>query len=264
LVMGLTEHASAPVVTYGFQTNADLQATAYTLDTREDFSFEPGEVFSTLSVTTEAESHDPLVIQLENVLGRSGASSVLPAVVVARHLGLSNEQILAGIPDITFEPGRMNPLAGIKGSLIIDSSYNAAPASMKAALDVLAEFSPAESSRRIAALGYMAELGQYTEDEHRMIGMYAAEVGVDVLVTVGEMAQDLRRAAIEAGIPETETHHFTNSVEAGRWLDREINKGDVVLVKGSQSARMERVVKDLMAEPLRADDLLVRQGEGWE
>jgi len=85
-----------------------------------------------------------------------------------------------------------------------------------------------------------------------------------VLVTVGEMAQDLRRAAIEAGIPETETHHFTNSVEAGRWLDREINKGDVVLVKGSQSARMERVVKDLMAEPLRADDLLVRQGEGWE
>jgi UDP-N-acetylmuramoyl-tripeptide--D-alanyl-D-alanine ligase len=147
--------------------------------------------------------------------------------------------------------------------LIIDSSYNAAPASMMAGLEVLQAFSPVEGAKRVAALGQMAELGPYSEQEHRMIGMYAAEVGVDLLITVGEPSRDIRRGAIEAGIPEEQTQHFDSSVDAGRWLDREINKGDIILVKGSQSVRMEKVVKDLMAEPLRAGDLLVRQSKKW-
>jgi UDP-N-acetylmuramoyl-tripeptide--D-alanyl-D-alanine ligase len=263
-VMGLSGHASAPITSYGFNDQADLKVTNYQLETREDFSFEPGESFATMTVSTEFDNHDALTFSLNNVLGHSGASSVLPAIICARHLGLSKSQILAGLPKIVLEPGRMNPIAGIKGSLLLDSSYNAAPASMKAALDVLAEFSPAEDAKRIAVLGHMAELGQYTEQEHRMIGMHAAETGVDMLITVGAVSVDTRRGAIEAGIPEDQTHQFENATEAGRWMDREVNKGDIVLIKGSQSARMERVVKDLMAEPMRAGELLVRQGEGWD
>ncbi len=261
-VMGLAGHAVANVLTYGYGDGADVQATDYRIETREDFSFEPGEQFAKVRFSVQT-TENQMVVEMKNVLGRGSASSVLPAIAVAQHLGLTHEQILSKIGDIEFEPGRMNPIPGIKGSLLIDSSYNAAPASMAEALQVLSEFHPVEGARRIAVLGHMAELGQYTEEEHRMLGMRAAEVGVDLLVCVGQMTQDTHEAAIEAGIPEGNTQHFDDAVEAGRWMDRQVHKGDIVLIKGSQSARMERVTKDLMAEPLHAKELLVRQGEYW-
>ncbi len=261
-VMGLVQHARAPHRTYGFSGSAHVRAVDYGLWTREDFSFEPGELFSKLSfgIATDEERLD---IEIKNVLGRSTASAVLAGVVVARHLGVTDEQIRSAIPQLKFEPGRMNAIPGIKGSLILDGSYNAAPASMHSALEVLSEFHPADGARRIAALGHMAELGSQSEQEHRLVGMKVAEIGVDVLITVGEMARDIRRGAIEAGLSEDHTQHFVDPVEAGRWLDGELRKGDIVLVKGSQSARMEKVVKDVMAEPMRAPELLVRQEEFW-
>ncbi|MBI4812293.1 hypothetical protein HY798_02495 [Candidatus Falkowbacteria bacterium] len=259
LVVGLAGHSSAKVLTYGFSPTANVHAVDYSLWTREDFSFEPGEIFSRLSFGIEMDGRDRQDIEVNNLLGKASASSILCAIAIARHFGLSDEEIFSSLLKTKHEPGRMNPIAGIKGSLILDSSYNAAPASMQASLEVLGEFHPSESARRIAVLGYMAELGQYSEQEHRMIGMRAQEVGVDFLVTVGEIARDIRRGAIEAGLREDQTQHFSDSVEAGRWLDAKLRKGDVVLVKGSQSARMEKVVKDIMAEPTRAEELLVRQ-----
>jgi UDP-N-acetylmuramoyl-tripeptide--D-alanyl-D-alanine ligase len=260
-VVGLGSHASAPIVTYGFSEVAAVRALDYSIETRSDFSFEPGEEFSEVrsNVLVHGES---IVITLINQLGKSAVSSVLAAVTIAKHLGLSTEEILSRLDHLKQEPGRMNPIPGIKGSLIIDSTYNAAPASMMSALSILSEFEPVESARRIAVLGHMAELGVQSEQEHRMVGMRAAEV-CDRLITVGEMAHHIRHAAIEAGMPEERTEEFADPVEAGRWLDHEIKKGDIVLVKGSQSARMEKVVKDVMAEPLRAKELLVRQSKKW-
>ena len=135
---------------------------------------------------------------------------------------------------------------------------------MLGALETLAEFHPIEGARRIAVLGHMAELGPRTEEEHRMLGLRVAEHGVDFLVTVGEMTLETRQAAIESGVPEANTAHFATAKDAGRWLDQAVKKGDVVLIKGSQSARMEKVVKDIMAEPLSAPQLLVRQSEYWQ
>ncbi len=263
LVMGVSGHASAPILKYGFAQTADVQATSYSLTTREDFSFEPGERFCTATVSVKAQDGDVLDLELVNVLGKASVSSFLPAIAIAKHLGLSHEQILSKIPEIRLEPGRMNPIPGIKGSLILDASYNAAPASMAAALDVLAAFTPASGARRIAVLGSMTELGALSEQEHRMLGMRAQEAGVDLLVTVGELSRDTRRGAIEAGVVEAQTQHFDSSKDAGRWLDAQIHKGDVILVKGSQAIRMERVVKDVMAQPLRATELLCRQDGGW-
>lgn len=263
LVMGASGHARAPLLTYGFSESAQVRASDYQLTTRDDFFFEPGETFSTVQVAVTTPDSDTFQIELKNILGKANVSVILPAMAIGKHLGLTHEEILSKIPEITLEPGRMNPIPGVKGSLILDASYNAAPASMAAALDVLAAFVPREGARRIAVLGHMAELGPASESEHRMLGMRAAEAGVDLLVTVGEMSRDTARGAIEAGIAQTQMQHFTDSKEAGRWLDAQVQKGDIVLVKGSQSARMERVVKDVMAEPLRARELLVRQENGW-
>ncbi len=262
-VLGLGGHAHVPILTYGFASSANVRASDYTLETREDFSFEPGEHFCTIRANVTAQDGDQIDLELQNLLGQHSVSALLPAIAIAKHLGLTREQILEKLPTTQFEPGRMNPIPGIKGSLIIDSSYNAAPASMAAALDVLAEFHPSEGARRMAVLGHMAELGQYSEQEHRMIGLKVGEVGVDLLLTVGEPARDIRRGAIEAGIPDERTQHFDSPMDAGRWLDREIHKGDIVLVKGSQSARTEKIVKDIMAEPLRSSELLVRQSDYW-
>lgn len=256
-VIGASSHASAPVVTYGFGAQADVRAEEYKLQTREDFSFEPGEQFSQINVRVLTKDNNELSLELKNMLGKASVSAVLAGIAVAKHLGMTNQEILSAVKLIKTEPGRMNPIAGIKGSLIIDSSYNAAPASMVAALDVLKEFNVVEGSRRIAVLGTMAELGKYSVNEHRQVGMRSAEVA-DMLVTVGEPMLDARHGAIEAGMHEDHTEHFSDAVDAGRWLDRNVKKGDVVLVKGSQSMRMERTVKDIMAEPMNAKALLCR------
>lgn len=262
LAIGLGAHAHSPITTYGFRDTADVRAMDYTIETRSDFSFQPNEQFSEIHfrVKTPEES---IVVTLTNQLGKSAVSSVLAAIVVARSLGLSWDEILAKANAIKNEPGRMNPIAGIKGSLIIDSTYNAAPASMQAALNVLRDFFPTEGARRIAVLGHMAELGFHTEDEHRLLGLAVAEHGVDFLLTVGDAANIIRRGAIEAGMDETQALQFADPESAGRFLDANIKTGDIILVKGSQSARMEKVVKDIMAEPLRASELLVRQSDKW-
>lgn len=263
LVLGLRGHASASVVTYGFSSGAQVRASDYQLETREDFSFEPGERFSTVRAQIHMQDQTSIEVELKDMLGTSCVSALLPAIIIAKRLNLSQEEIISSLQKIVFEPGRMNPIPGIKGSLLIDSSYNAAPASMTAALEVLSAFHPAEKAKRIAVLGHMAELGGYREQEHRLLGMRAAELGVDLLVTVGDMTREIRRGAIEAGIPEIQTQHFDTPVQAGRWLDAQVKKGDIVLIKGSQSARMEKIVKELMAEPLRAPELLVRQTRPW-
>jgi UDP-N-acetylmuramoyl-tripeptide--D-alanyl-D-alanine ligase len=263
-VMAMRGLAGADVVTYGFSETADVHVKAYATTTRHDYSFEPGEEFSRMEMHVQTQVGDLVDVNISNMLGKASASSLLPAIAVAKHLDVPLEKIEQQIKKVKFEPGRMNVLPGIKGCLIIDSSYNAAPASMLGALETLAEFHPMEGARRIAVLGHMAELGPRTEEEHRMLGMRVAEHGVDFLVTVGEMTLETRQAAIEAGIPEANTAHFGTARDAGRWLDQAVKKGDVVLIKGSQSARMEKVVKDIMAEPLSAPQLLVRQSEYWQ
>lgn len=260
--MGFRDRSPAPVTTFGLDAGADVRAEGVTIQTRDDFSFSPAETFAKTAFTLVTRQ-SRLDAVLPNLVGASFVKSALAAAAVGLHLGLSLDEIVARFASVPQVPGRMRPIAGIKGSLILDDSYNAAPASMRAALEVLASFRPIGEARRIAALGHMAELGPVSEEEHHHLGRLVAEKGIDLLVTVGEMSLDTRRSAIEAGIDEAHAVHFATPEEAGRFLDRTVRQGDVVLVKGSQSARMEKVTKDLMAEPLLAETLLVRQYGKW-
>jgi len=260
-VLSMKDRADVRVETYGISAG-DVHAENVNVETRDDFSFEPGEQFSAMHFDLHVHD-DRAQAELRDLLGMGQVSAALAGAAVGAHFGVETRDIVTRLTELQPQAGRMRPIPGIKGSLILDDSYNAAPASTKAAIETLMQFHPAEASRRIAAIGKMAELGDLTEQEHRLIGLQLAAGGVDFLVTVGEEAQDIRRGAIEGGIPESQTRHFEDSVEAGRFLDGEVKKGDVVLVKGSQSARMEMVVRDLMAEPLMAGKLLVRQYGKW-
>ncbi len=260
-VMQLKARAAAPVRTYGFAPTAQVRGENERVWVRDDASFEAGERFAETQFDLVVDGARTPVV-LPELIGRPQASAALAAAAVGLHFGLSAEEIAGRLLELKSQAGRLRPLPGIKGCLILDDSYNAAPASVAAALTVLGKWPVAEGSRRIAALGTMAELGQYSEAEHRMAGMQASQVA-DVVLAVGEPARDLFRAAKEAGMDENRVHWFGTSVEAGRWLDANVRAGDVVLIKGSQSARMEKAAKDILAEPMRAPELLCRQFGKW-
>ena len=109
----------------------------------------------------------------------------------------------------------------------------------------------------------MLELGSYSEAGHRGVGRAIAKAKFDLLIAVGERARDVGRGAKDTGLSEDKIFNFSHNKEAGLFIQDRIKEGDLLLIKGSQGARMEQVVKELMAEPLKAGELLVRQGVEW-
>jgi UDP-N-acetylmuramyl pentapeptide synthase len=180
------------------------------------------------------------------------------AVAMALQVKLTSvsEQIRAYQPP----PGRMRLIKGIKNTLIIDDTYNSSPAAARAAIDTLHAL--ATAGKKLAVLGDMRELGSVSEPEHLALGQYV--VGkTDMLVTVGESAKHIARAAVEAGMEENQVFSFDLPEPAGRFVQERIHSGDLLLIKASQGTRCEKVVKELMAEPERAAELLTRQYRPW-
>jgi UDP-N-acetylmuramoyl-tripeptide--D-alanyl-D-alanine ligase len=157
--------------------------------------------------------------------------NTLAAVAAARAVGVQP----AGRVEVQFSSlrGELVELSG--GVAVVNDCYNANPMSMRAALDHLAE---APAQRRIAVLGWMAELGPDAERFHREIGEHARARGIDALVAVGPDAASF----YAEGFGELEAVDTPEA--AGEWLEREAQPGDRVLIKGSRSAGLERVLGD--------------------
>ena len=154
--------------------------------------------------------------------------------------GLSWEEIVAGMQNL---PGqiRLVVVHGINDSTVIDDTYNASPQSVIAALNLLNDLALQGSGRRVAVLGDMRELGDHTEEGHRMVGVRAADV-VGLLVTVGELGRTIGEEARAAGLPAERLYNADTAEEAIDYLQHAICAGDLVLVKGSRAVGMERIV----------------------
>lgn len=200
-------------------------------------------------------------VRLPRVLGTQQVYSALAAAAVGLARGRNLVEISQALLEFVPPLGRMNLIPGLKDSLIIDDTYNASPASTSAALDVLAELKP--QGRRIAILGDMAELGAATESGHQAVGKRAA-TACDFAIFVGPKMKFAALAAEQVGLIDQRQTHVNDASQVEAVLQTVMRAGDVLLVKGSQVMRMERVVKSLMAEPERADQLLVRQTGLWE
>ncbi len=159
--------------------------------------------------------------------------------------------------------GRMKIIYGIKDTTIIDDTYNSSPVALISALKTLKEVKKAGKARKITVLGDMLELGKHSAEEHYNAGKLVAESS-DILITVGVRARKIAEGALDAEMDEKNIFQFDNSLEAGKFLQNTINKNDVILIKGSQSMRMEKAVFEIIAEPEKAKDLLVRQAEEWK
>jgi UDP-N-acetylmuramyl pentapeptide synthase len=172
-------------------------------------------------------------------------------------------EAFTGLEGYVPPPGRGRLLRGKEGAILIDDTYNASPAAVEEALASLALVARhVPQARTTAVLGDMLELGRYSKDEHEKIGRAAAKQ-VDALVTIGPRARSIASAALEAGMAESTVRSFETSLEAAPGLAARIGAGDIVLVKGSQSVRTERVIEALLAD--YADRaLLVRQDRQWQ
>lgn len=197
-------------------------------------------------------------------LNRDYAYTILAALAVGVIEGVPIEQGVEIISqNLELPPGRMGRFSGIKGSVIIDSSYNASREPTLAALDFLATFT---DRRKIAALGDMRELGPLSKAEHEAVAAKAVEVA-DEIVTVGPQTRDyFVPKALGLGFPANKIHSFLNSQEAGEFMRDKIIQGkEAILVKGSQNTIfMERVVEVLLAAPDEDRQKLCRRGEYWD
>jgi UDP-N-acetylmuramoyl-tripeptide--D-alanyl-D-alanine ligase len=152
-------------------------------------------------------------------------------------LGLPLDGLAEGAADIELSPwrGEESPRRG--GGVLINDAYNANPVSMKAALGSLAERRPPAPARVVAVLGEMAELGSEAAAWHRRVGTLAARSGVDLLVAVGPLARHYGEGAGGA----VDARWFPDRIAAARGLPALVGKGDLVLLKGSRTAGLERL-----------------------
>ncbi|HZE58461.1 MAG TPA: UDP-N-acetylmuramoyl-tripeptide--D-alanyl-D-alanine ligase [Chthoniobacterales bacterium] len=161
------------------------------------------------------------------------------AVAAGRVFGVSIEECAVGLASTPLTKARLQ-IKEISGIQFIDDSYNANPDSMKAALRTLVELD--SDGRRIAVLGEMGELGAESEHGHRDVGEAAAALRIDELIAVGPIGATIAHAAEKAGLKNSVA--VNSQEEAAELLDKNAAPGDLVLIKGSRSARMERVLEE--------------------
>lgn len=193
-----------------------------------------------------------------NMIGKQGAKISLAALAVVDILGLPIEAVTHTIKHMPPTSGRMQILKGINDSYIIDDSYNSSPSAVIAALDALYD---TPSRQRIALLGSMNELGNYSKKAHEEIGSYCDPRFLSNVITLGNEANlYLAPAAKAQGCSVSE---FTNAKEAGSFIATLLKGGSVILIKGSQNGVFaEEAIKPLLKNK---DDYakLVRQSNYW-
>jgi len=252
-VLAMREKTKAMSLTYGLNKGAMFRATNIKIAYRGD---------SPIGTTFKLEyDGNVLPVSMTGVLGVQPVYSALAAFAVGASLQLNIVDIIGRLSQHASPPGRMRIIPGIKGTTIIDDTYNASPVASQAAIKALSEVKT--KGRRIVVLGDMLELGQFTIDEHKRVGEQAGSFA-DIIIAVGPRAKYIVEGALDANMSEKNIIEFDDSQIAGKYLEGIIETGDVVLIKGSQGMRMERAVEEIMAEPERALELLVRQEDEWK
>jgi len=173
------------------------------------------------------------------LIGRHSVHTVLRAAAVGLVEGLSWDEIGRGLRSEHTQL-RLVAVRSSNGALILDDTYNASPKSMLADLNLLEEM----DGRKVAVLGDMLELGRYEHQGHVKVGIRASEVA-DILVTVGERAEIIARAASENRLDQKRIHSFAESTDVISFLNEFLQENDVVLVKGSRGMRMDKIVAAL-------------------
>ena len=222
--------SDANVITFGVEPGADVRAEDVELgaDARATFTLH------------SAGEREPVALA---VPGEHMVSNALAAAAVGRWAGLTLAECAAALKGAGVARWRMETFTGRSGIVVANDAYNANPESMAAALKAARWI--AEGTRLAAVLGHMAELGPIAFEEHERLGELVVRIGVERLVTVGDEARAIARAAIREGQLPEDVATYDDPMDAADDVRAWANPGDVVLVKGSRVAGLERVAEAL-------------------
>jgi UDP-N-acetylmuramoyl-tripeptide--D-alanyl-D-alanine ligase len=235
LVSLMAGRTRATVTTFGRGPGADVRAADIVLDDTARPSF--------VLVTPEGRAD----VQLR-VHGEHQVANAVAAAAVARAAGLDLAAVAAGLSAATAQSRwRMEVIDRADGITVVNDAYNANPDSVRAALQALVTLG--KGRRTWAVLGEMRELGAASDEEHEAVGRLVVRLGVDRLVVVGPGARAMHRGATADGL-WADAPAYVDDVEAAQAvLAADLQVGDVILVKASRAAGLERVAAALLEEP---------------
>lgn len=229
----------------------DVEYVSYGFNRRVDYKITGNNCLT-------VEKDDQTWISSELKTSKIQKYSLASAMIVADLCGVSKTDIEQNLKNISPVPGRMQILKGIKESTIIDDTYNASPQAMISALDELYSY---KSKHKIALLGNMNELGEFSTKAHKEVGQYCDPKQLSLVVTLGVDANKYLASSAEKN--GCRVKRFDDPYSVGKYLKDLIQDGVVILAKGSQNGvYMEEAVKLLLANP-KDTEKLVRQSEQW-
>jgi UDP-N-acetylmuramoyl-tripeptide--D-alanyl-D-alanine ligase len=225
-VRRMASRTRARSVTYGFAADADIRAEAVESAGLDGMRF---------TLVARGERHDTSI----PTLGRLAVHNALAGAAVGLAAGLDGRSVVAALGNGWSAPHR-GAIVRAGGVTIVDDSYNASPASVEAALELLAGL----PGRRIAVLGEMLELGDGHEAGHERVGAAAAGV-VERLLVIGDGAAGIARGARAAGLAPDRIAEVGDRTAAMAYLLANLTTGDVALVKASRGIALDLLVEDL-------------------
>jgi UDP-N-acetylmuramoyl-tripeptide--D-alanyl-D-alanine ligase len=230
--LSMAEKTRAKIVTFGFSQNADVRITNFEIKLDEETN-------KPIGISFKLENKDSFIpIRILNTIGRPQAYAAAAAACVGICHGLNLVQIESGLSKYSPPESRLNILFGINNSTIIDDSYNSSPIATQSAIEAIASIN---AKRKIAILGDMKELGNYADKAHSKIGELAGNV-FDVLIAVGPLSKIIASGAKTAGLSEENIFWVNSASEAISIAKENIQKDDLVLIKGSLSIGLKEVV----------------------
>lgn len=253
-VRAIGKDLSSRVVYYGFNEGADLRISNFQSSVHD---LSKGDFGVSFKLDYEGSV---VPVRLNKVFGKQQAFVAAAAANVALFLGLNMVDVSTALRKYRSVAGRTRLIEGVKKTWIIDGTYNASPLATIASLDILKEIAlqvQEPGFKKIVVLGDMLELGVNTEAGHRQVGKEAASVA-DLLFTVGDRACFIADEARRQGLSKENIFEFHQISKAGILLQEKIKEGNLILIKGSRAMHMERIVKEIMAHPEKAERLLVK------
>lgn len=248
-IQRFTKNLKARVISYGWSAGASVRATSLEFINNQR-GFPSGFLLNVRIGSVTVMLHVP------GVIGRHQAYPVLAALAVAQAQGLALSMAVERLQHYQPPPGRMRLFDGRAGTLVIDDSYNASPTAMAAALETL--WNLAVPGRKFVVLGQMSELGSAAAYWHDWVGQQIPSDQLAGLITLGPLAARIGEAAKTKGFPGQRHYNVPNAEAAAAILNKELQAGDVVLLKGSRyAARLERAVELLLDQPDRDRGQLV-------
>jgi UDP-N-acetylmuramoyl-tripeptide--D-alanyl-D-alanine ligase len=253
LVVKMAKRTNGQVLTFGFEESAIVNASHPTY-------YYDGIIPEGISFKLSYDGKT-IPVRLNGILAKHQINAALTGVAAGVAMKMNLVEIAEALKNFKSAQGRLNLIAGIKGSYLIDDSYNASPTSTIAAIKVLADL---QGTRKIAILGDMLELGDETESGHRAVAKQLAQSNIDKVLLLGKRMVFVSDELIKSGFSADNVIHFNTHEQLNAKAKEIVSEGDIVLIKGSQGMRMEKIGYELLRNQDEAGELLCRQSTVWK